>query len=159
MNTARRRRLLPAIIIAGVLVAVLADAVRRSEALPQGPQAVVWDHTQCAECRMSVSEPAYAAQLQLKDGRVLDFDDPGCLFRFAAHGDIDIHAVYYRHLREDRWLPEDQAAFIDSGPSPMGYDLGAVPAGAPGSEPAAQARAAHMSAAAGSDAGGHTDAH
>lgn len=159
MNRVRGRRLLPIIIVAGVLVAVLADAIRRSEALPQGPQAVVWDHTQCAECRMSVSEPAYAAQLQLKDGRVLDFDDPGCLFRFAAHGGADIHAVYYRHLREDRWLAEDQAAFVDSGPSPMGYDLGAVPVGAPGSEPAARLRAAHMAGSAAGNGGGNADAH
>jgi hypothetical protein len=148
MNHARRRKLLPVVIIAGVMVAALIGLIRRSESLPGGPQDVVWDHTQCAECRMSVSEKAYAAQMQLVDGRVLDFDDPGCLFRFAAHNDVGLHAVYYRHVHEDRWLAEEQAAFVESGPSPMGYDRGAVPIGTPGAEPAAQVRAAYASGAA-----------
>lgn len=158
MTNRRRRRLLPVVIIAGVAVAVLADAVRRAESLPNGPQDVVWDHTQCAECRMSVSERAWAAQVQMQDGRVLDFDDCGCLFRFTAREITPVHAVYYRHLSEDRWLAEAEAAFIETGPSPMGYDLGAMPVGTPGAEPAATVRAAHeaiVRAAAGGDAHAH----
>ncbi|MBK9471194.1 MAG: hypothetical protein IPO18_02765 [bacterium] len=148
MKHARRRSLLLVIVVAGVAVTALIDVIRRSESLPRGPQDVVWDHTQCAECRMSVSEKAYAAQMQLVDGRVLDFDDAGCLFRFAAHNDVDVHAIYYRHLREDRWLAEDLAAFVESGPSPMGYDLGAVAAGTSDAEPAARVRATYATGAA-----------
>lgn len=153
MTLSRRRRLLPIIIIAGVAVALVADAVRRAESLPRGPQDVVWDHTQCAECRMSVSERAWAAQAQLKDGRVLDFDDCGCLFRFTAREGTPVHAIYYRHLREDRWLAEAEAAFISAGPSPMGYDLGAVAAGTPGTEPASAVRATHEVAVRATDQG------
>ncbi|MBK6733855.1 MAG: hypothetical protein IPG61_07140 [bacterium] len=148
MSHRRRRTLLPVIIVAGVAVAALAGYIRRSESLPRGPQDVVWDHTQCAECRMSVSEKAYAAQMQLVDGRVLDFDDAGCLFRFAAQNEVGVHAIYYRHLREDLWLPEDQAAFVESGPSPMGYDLGAVAVSTTGAEPAARVRATYATGAA-----------
>lgn len=158
MNAARRRRVLPVIVIAGLALALVADAVRRAESLPTGPQDVVWDLTQCAECRMSVSERAWAAQVQLEDGRVLDFDDCGCLFRFTARATTPVHAVYYRHLREDRWLAEAEAAFIAAGPSPMGYDLGAVAAGTPEAEPAAALRAAHeagVRAAAGGDPHAH----
>lgn len=154
MKQERRLRLLPIVIVAGVAVALVADAVRRSEALPRGPQDVVWDHTQCAECRMSVSERAWAAQVQLKDGRVLDFDDCGCLFRFTAREATPVHAVYYRHLREDRWLAEVEAAFISAGPSPMGYDLGAVAAGTTGAEPAASVREAHEAGVRAADGGG-----
>lgn len=155
MTTAERRRLRPVIIVAVAAVAVLtvALALRRAESLPNGPQEVVWDHTQCAECRMSVSERAWAAQAQLKDGRVLDFDDCGCLFRFTAREATPVHAVYYRHLKEDRWLAEAEAAFISAGPSPMGYDLGAVAAGTPGTEPAAAVRATHEVAVRATDQG------
>ncbi|MBK8166623.1 MAG: hypothetical protein IPK64_11830 [bacterium] len=154
----RRRRLLPVVIVAGITVAVIADFIRRSEALPQGPADVVWDHTPCAECRMSVSEPAYAAQMQLKDGQVLNFDDPGCLFRFAAGNAVPVHAIYYRHLREERWLAEADAAFIEAGPSPMGYDLGAVEAGAPGAQAAVAVRAS-CGARSGATDGEATHAH
>jgi len=155
MTDVKRRRLRPVFILAGVAVAVLAVAavLRRAESLPTGPQEVVWDHTQCAECRMSVSERAWAAQAQLTDGRVLDFDDCGCLFRFTAREKTPVHAVYYRHLREDRWLAEAEAAFITAGPSPMGYDLGAVAAGTPDSEPAARVRAQHEAAVRAADEG------
>ncbi|MBM4131683.1 hypothetical protein FJ250_11760 [bacterium] len=160
MTTAKRSRMLPILIVAAALAAVLAvvAAVRRAESLPGGPQDVVWDHTQCAECRMSVSERAWAAQAQLTDGRVLDFDDCGCLFRFTAREKTPVHAVYYRHLKEDRWLAEAEAAFITAGPSPMGYDLGAVAAGTPGSEPAARVRAQHEAAVRAAD-GGTAHAH
>lgn len=159
MTSARSRRLLPVVIIAGLGVALVANAVRRAESLPRGPQDVVWDHTQCAECRMSVSERAWAAQVQLGDGRVLDFDDCGCLFRFTAREQGAIHAVYYRHLREDRWLAEAEAAFIAAGPSPMGYDLGAVAAGTAGAEPAPAVRAAHENALRGQATAGGGDSH
>lgn len=133
-------RLLLIAAVAAVLVAALIGVIRRNEALPRGPRDVVWDHTQCAECRMSVSDKAYAAQMQLVDGSVLDFDDPGCLFRFAAHNEVGVHAIYYRDLHADRWLAEADAAFIPAGPSPMGSDLGAVAAGTLGAEPAALVR-------------------
>jgi copper chaperone NosL len=137
----RNGRFVPAILIAAVGVAAAGFAIMRSEALPGGPEEVVWDRTQCAECRMSVSERPYAAQLQTKDGQVLNFDDPGCLFQYERHNQILVHAIYYRHVREDRWLAEAEAGFIESGPSPMGYDLGAVAAGTAGALTATEVRA------------------
>jgi len=109
--------------------ALLILFISRSEALPEGPQAVVWDRTPCAECRMSVGEPPFAAQLQTHDGRVLDFDDHGCLFRYVAENAPEVHAIYFHHVREDRWIPESRALFVPAGPSPMAYNLGAIEAG------------------------------
>jgi hypothetical protein len=137
----RRGRYVLVILAVALGVAAAGHVIRRSEALPTGPQDVVWDHTQCAECRMSVSERAYAAQLQTTDGQVLNFDDPGCLFQYERHNQVAFHAVYYRHVQEDRWLAEAEAAFVASGPSPMGYNLGAVPAGTAGARRATEVRA------------------
>ncbi len=119
------RRVVPAVaVLAGAAGLVL--LVLRLQAPPDGPQPVVWDRTPCAECRMAVSEPPYAAQLQLADGRVLAFDDAGCLFRYLAAHETPVRAVYLHHLREDRWLPAAQAGFVEAGPSPMAYGLAAV---------------------------------
>lgn len=141
MRRPRGGRLALVLLLVAAAVALAADFIRRSEALPAGPVDVVWDRTACAECRMTVSERAYAAQLQLKDGRVLDFDDAGCLFRFQAHDGDAPHATYFRAVHGDGWLPAGKAAFVRAGPSPMGYDLGAVPAGTPDSFSVAEARA------------------
>jgi copper chaperone NosL len=132
--------LLGAVAGTALLVAGAAFLILRLQALPSGPRPVVWDKTSCAECRMAVSEPPYAAQMQTRDGEVLDFDDAGCLFRFVRENDPEVHAVYFRHLREDRWVPMASVAFVSSGPSPMAYNLGAVDAGEPGAFALEEAR-------------------
>jgi hypothetical protein len=109
----------------------------QAQALPDGPAPVVWDKTPCAHCRMHVGEPAFAAQLQLKDGRVLDFDDPGCLFLWLDGHPHDaapsaVHAMYFHHKSEDRWLPRAQVGFVPMSPSPMGFGLAAVDASTAG---------------------------
>jgi copper chaperone NosL len=129
--------------LAVVLVAVgcLGVALAWSERLPEGPVDVVWDREACAHCRMHVGEHAFAAQLQVKDGRVLHFDDPGCLLEYEAKARPDVHAVYFHHLREDRWLPRERTGFVPVSPTPMGYGLGAVEVGTPGAVPPAEALA------------------
>src|SRR5690606_20502637 len=37
---------------------------------PEGPVDVAWDHDVCAECRMHVGDPRFAAQLHTTDGEV-----------------------------------------------------------------------------------------
>lgn len=134
--TARRSRVRWNWVLAGGIVlvvgGVLALVIAGNEALPQGPVPVVWNRTSCAECGMAVSERGYAAQLQTRNGEVLDFDDPGCLFRYLRKEAPGIHEIYFHHVREDRWIRRDKAAFIPSGPSPMGFDLGAVDGGTSG---------------------------
>jgi copper chaperone NosL len=127
------RRRLRTILFTGIGLAVaaggIAVAINRSESLPTGPVPVVWNKTVCAECRMAVSERGYAAQLQTRDHQVLDFDDPGCLFRYVEQNAPSIHEIYFHHLREERWLSREQVAFVTAHPSPMAYDLGAVDLG------------------------------
>lgn len=135
-SPSRRRSKAGAVAIALLAVLVvggLAAVVLRLEQLPSGPSPVAWDRAACGHCRMHVGEPAFAAQLQLKDGQVLDFDDPGCLFRHLAGVEAEkVHAVWFRHHREDRWLSREQVAFVEVSPTPMGFGLGAVDASSPG---------------------------
>lgn len=134
-------------LVIAVVAAAAALVIHLGQALPTGPEPIAWDHEACAHCRMSVGEPRFAAQLQTTDGRVLDFDDPGCLLRYLDDHKVQIHAVYFHHFKEDRWLPIDKVAFVSSAsPTPMGYGLGAVDAGTPGSITLEEARAKLRSA-------------
>ncbi|MEB2346960.1 MAG: hypothetical protein OZ948_19785 [Deltaproteobacteria bacterium] len=108
---------------------------------PEGPQPIAWDREPCAHCRMLISEPGFAAQLQLRDGSVESFDDPGCLFARLDARPGHVHALWFHHLREDRWLPGDGVAFVRVAPTPMDFGFGAVDPGTPGSFPLEAVRA------------------
>lgn len=137
--------------IAALAVGAFVALLLRAQELPSGPVRVAWDKTACAHCRMHVGEPGFAAQLQLRDGTVLDFDDPGCLVSWLdAHprdaGDDTVHAVYFHHKSEDRWLSRAEVGFVEAVPSPMGFGIAAVDAVTPGSMTWPQA-IAHVRAA------------
>jgi copper chaperone NosL len=118
-----RRALGPAV-LGALAVALLACGP------PEGPQPIVWDREPCAHCRMLISDPAFAAQLHLADGTVESFDDPGCLFARLEAQRPRVHALWFHHVREDRWLRGDAVAFERVAPTPMDFGLGAVDAGA-----------------------------
>jgi hypothetical protein len=131
--TQKRDVLKPALLAAlfGAVVA-LGWFLMRAEAMPEGPQPVVWGKQACAFCRMHVSEPAFAAQLHTGEGEVLHFDDPGCLFSLEHARQPSVHARWFHHVREDRWLSGDDVGFIRVEPTPMGFGLGAVEASTSG---------------------------
>ena len=144
MAEARRFKwLLPSICAIAVLIAIVL-VVRFTQRLPSGPVPIVWDREACAECHMHVGEPRFAAQLQTKEGAVLNFDDPGCLLRYLATRQPSVHALYFHHLRKDLWLPRAVVGFVPAEGTPMGYNLGAVEAATSGglSFEAAQAQVA-----------------
>ena len=105
-----------------------------------GPVPIVWNKELCARCKMHVGEPAFAAQLQTRQGEVLSFDDPGCLFEYVELHHPDAKATYFHDAGADRWLSSEEAAFVRKNPTPMGFGIGAVPRGTPGSIPLEQAR-------------------
>lgn len=115
--------------VALVAVAVVSGLVRWSGQPPEGPVSVPWDHAACSECGMLVSEPAFAAQLHQQDGHVHFFDDPGCLLRYEAREAPAVHARWFHHVREDRWLRGEAVSFEELEPTPMGWGLGAVEVG------------------------------
>lgn len=106
-----------------------------------GPQPIAWDREPCAHCRMLIGEPRFAAQLTTVDGDVRSFDDPGCLLAALASGDPRVRALWFHHVREDRWLDAAHVAFEEGARTPMGYGLGAVDAGPPGALSLDEARA------------------
>lgn len=93
----------------------------------EGVRSIVWDKAECAHCHMHIGNPHYAAQLQTKDGRILDFDDPGCLFEWVTDHTPRIKTAYFHHYQKDQWLDFQEVGFIRvDEETPMGYGLGAV---------------------------------
>lgn len=132
---------LVAFALAALAVAGFLYALGEAQALPTGPVEITWDKEACAECHMHIGEPKFAAQIQTRSGSVLDFDDPGCLLRYEARNRPDEHAMYFHDVRSGRWLSKSETAFVETGPTPMGYGLGAVPKGTAGAMSYDEARA------------------
>jgi hypothetical protein len=131
----RRRRFPAGALLAAVLVAAagaFVGLVVRSQARPDGPVPIVFDKEACAHCHMQIGDSHLAAQAQLQDGSVLNFDDPGCLLVWLEQAREEPRAIWLRAYREDRWLSRASTAFIEVGETPMGFGLGAVERGTPG---------------------------
>lgn len=125
------------LLLLGVVLSVVGGAilhtVTASSKPPDGPVAIAWDKAACVACGMHVGEPPFAAQLTDKNGKTVAFDDTGCLFAYVDQEKPDVHAIYFRHHREDRWVSAEQVAFVPIEVTPMGFGLGAVDAGTAGS--------------------------
>lgn len=142
MRAETRRRighLVAALAVAAGVAGGVAVLVARSGTPPEGPVEVAWDRHACARCGMLVSEPSFAAQLHTADGAVHYFDDPGCLLLWRAAHDPEVHATWFHHVDEERWLSGAAVGFVEASPTPMGYGLGAVEAGRSGALSPAEA--------------------
>lgn len=146
---------LPAV-LAIVAAAVGASAwfVLAGQRLPDGPVPIAWGKAACAHCHMHVSEEPFAVQAQTTTGDVLDFDDPGCFLAYLDGEHPELHAVWFRHSREDRWLPLESVAFVTGATTPMDFGLAAVDAGEPGALDLDRARAHARAKGHGGGAGG-----
>jgi len=80
----------------------------------------------CDACVMVIGAPAYAAQAMTADGRVLSFDDPGCLVLEVVMGRLEPARSRFRHADEDRWLALDEVAFVRREGTPMDFGYAAV---------------------------------
>jgi hypothetical protein len=133
------RRLFGTLASLAFVVGSIVLLVRAMDRPIDGPSPVAWDREACAHCRMLVSEKRFAAQI-VEGHRALHFDDPGCLFEHLRAAGEPRGKLWFHHLSEDRWLAGDQVGFVAASPTPMGYGLGAVDAGAPGALSLAEAR-------------------
>ncbi len=120
-----------AAVAALALCALFGWALYRAQAPPEGPVPVAWDRVACAQCRMLVGEPGFAAELDTPEG-VLFFDDPGCLLLYVSERGPELRAAWFHHHDEERWISGEQVGFEPVARSPMGYGLAARDAaGAP----------------------------
>ena len=96
------------------------------------PHPVVYGTDQCAHCHMTVADPRYAAELVTRTGKVIVFDDIGCLVAYLATGAVQqgsVHSTWaHDYVAPGEWVPTRDLAFVrsDSFHTPMGSGLAAL---------------------------------
>jgi len=93
------------------------------------PKAISFGRDECAECKMTLVDRHYGAELITSKGKVFIFDDVNCLLVFQKRGDSKKppRAVIVDFTRQGGFIPAEQAYFLkhDGLNSPMGADLAA----------------------------------
>lgn len=96
-----------------ILSAVLAAACAGP-----APAPFHYDSDACDHCRMTISDPSFAAQLVTNTRRNYRFDDPGCLAAFLAAQRVaaaDVHAIWANdHAHPEQRLRVEAAVFVVS---------------------------------------------
>lgn len=81
------------------------------------PQTIAYGKEQGAYCRMTISDPRFAAQLISKKGRVYNFDDAHCLLAYIHEGNIakeDIGAIYLADFYSEELKPAQELFYLKS---------------------------------------------
>jgi copper chaperone NosL len=103
---------------AALLVTVVWVSGAASACRAPGPGVIHYDVDACDHCRMTIADPAFAAQLVTRTGRVLRFDDPACLAAFVAGGSVpaaEIHSLWLNdHARPETQVRAEDAVFLVS---------------------------------------------
>ncbi|HEY7614781.1 MAG TPA: nitrous oxide reductase accessory protein NosL [Gemmatimonadales bacterium] len=114
---------------------VAAAALAAACASP-APRPIALGEEVCRHCHMTIADPRFAAELVTARGRVLVFDDVGCLAAFVASGEVpptEVHSLWvHDYLRPDSLLDARAAVYlrVDSLGTPMSSHVVALAPGA-----------------------------
>lgn len=77
---------------------------------------------ECANCRMSVSDPAFASEMISQESEVFKFDDLACLEQFRKkRNDVQIAAIFVKDYETKAWLRYEKSRILLTGiETPMG---------------------------------------
>ena len=98
---------------------------------PDGPRAIGYGTEPCEHCHMTISDPRFAAEARTEGGRLLVFDDVGCLAAWLQ-GAPGARGWVVSYVDQASWLPADSAVYLraDTLRTPMASGLVALRAGA-----------------------------
>lgn len=119
-----------------IRIAATAVLLAAAACTTPGPRPLAFGAEPCTHCHMTLADPRYAGQLVTTTGKVLPFDDVGCLATFVATGGIageDIHSVWFHDFAQPDSLLDGRAAVFlqhDSIRTPMDYGIVALRRGA-----------------------------
>jgi copper chaperone NosL len=88
----------------------------------------LYPEDQCAQCRMAVSNDAFASEIITKDGEVFKFDDLGCQEKFLKEkSGLAIAAMFVKDYQSRTWLSKEKSVIIRTSlKTPMGSGKVAV---------------------------------
>lgn len=102
---------------------------------PPGPKDIRYGEELCDYCHMIITDPAFAAQLVTRTGKVHVFDDVGDLAAFTTEGRVpadEVHGMWVNlFLHPSERVPVADAVFLlsDRFRSPMSSGLAAFRSG------------------------------
>ncbi len=87
------------------------------------PPAIRYGQDQCAECRMILAEPRFAAATVDARGEPQKFDDIGCMVLHQAESPAQNARAWVHDAQGASWLDADRAVFVQAPAivTPMGY--------------------------------------
>lgn len=82
----------------------------------------IYAEDMCAQCRMTVSDQAFASEIITTDGEVFKFDDLGCLEKFKEKSTaLKIAATFVKDYATKNWLPYERSTIVQTSiKTPMG---------------------------------------
>lgn len=93
----------------------------------EGPPTLVVDRSECARCKMLISDTRFASSL--KTSKYLIYDDIGCMLDdIKTNVYPQTQDLWFRDYLKDEWIGAKQALFylLDSRTTPMGYGYIAI---------------------------------
>jgi copper chaperone NosL len=115
-----------------IRIAATAVLLAAAACTTPGPRPLAFGAEACSHCHMTLADPRHAGQLVTRTGKVLPFDDVGCLATFVATGGIagdDIHSMWFHDFAQPDSLLDGRAAVFlqhDSIRTPMDFGLVAL---------------------------------
>jgi len=58
------------------------------------PQKIEFGKENCAECKMTIMDPKFAAEIVTKKGKVYKFDDAHCVATFLGRRAVELNNIY-----------------------------------------------------------------
>ncbi|KON88362.1 hypothetical protein AF332_17160 [Sporosarcina globispora] len=91
------------------------------------PAEIKTNHDTCDNCNMGIEELESAAQLILKNGEPVLFDDIGCMTQYLQTENPEYEAAFVHDYLSKEWISFDTSSFIQNSDieSPMSYGIAA----------------------------------
>lgn len=90
------------------------------------PVAIDEKNDKCDTCHMAVGNNQFATELVLENGKVLKFDDIGCMYKWMnEHKKEAITATFVRDYKTNDWIEADKATYVydKNIRTPMAYNV------------------------------------
>jgi len=90
-----------------------------------GPEPIRWGRDTCAECRMHLSQPGFAAEMRAPGGALTKYDDVGCLLRAMLQARAGTPEAWVEDHGGGGFVPLLGAHLVRaaSAGTPMGYGI------------------------------------
>lgn len=110
-----------------ILMAVLTLLLSACSSSASEPAEINLNEDSCTACNMGIADLESAAQLILKSGEPVLFDDIGCMTQYLQTEKPEYEAAFVNDYLSREWILFDAAAFIQNSgiDSPMSYGIAA----------------------------------